>query len=83
MKMIIVEVCDANKLNVLDIEEIIEEEYPEVAVIINQCLSVCGLCRSVPFSIVNNEIVYGKTPEECLDHIRAQIEKELEEFKNL
>lgn len=83
MKMIIVEVCDANKLNVLDIEEIIEEEYPEVAVIINQCLSVCGLCHSVPFSIVNNEIVYGKTPEECLDNIRKQIEKELEAFKDL
>lgn len=82
MKMIICEVCDASTLNELDVEEIIEKEFPEVAVIINQCLSVCGLCRSVPFAIVNNEIVYGKTPEECLDNIRIQIKKELEEFLN-
>lgn len=77
LKIIVVEICDANMLNTIDVEKIIEGEFPEVAVIINQCLSFCGLCRSVPFAIVNNKRVFGKTPEECLEKIRAQIKKEL------
>lgn len=81
MKIVVVEVCDANVLNELDVEEIIEGEFPEVAVIINQCLSFCGLCRAVPFAIVNNKRIYGKTPEECLANIRAQIKEELAIFQ--
>lgn len=77
MKVVIVEVCDANTLNNLDVEAILESEFPEVAVIINQCLSFCGLCRAVPFAIVNNKRIFGKTPEACLDKIRVQIEEEL------
>lgn len=82
MKIIVVEVCDANTLTTLNIEETIEKEYPEVAVIINQCLSFCGLCRAVPFAIVNNQRVFGKTAEECLEKIRAQIEKELAIYRS-
>lgn len=77
MKVVIVEVCDANTLNELDIEAIIEEEFPEVAVIINQCLSLCGLCRAVPFAIVNNKPIHGKTPALCLEKIRVAIKEEL------
>lgn len=81
MKVVVVEVCDANTLNNLDVEAIIEGEFPEVAVIINQCLSFCGLCRAVPFAIVNNQRIFGKTPEECLDKIRAQIKVELATYR--
>ena len=77
MKVIVVEVCDANLFTTLDVEEIIEGEFPEVAVIINQCLSFCGLCRAVPFAIVNNKRIFGKTPDECLDNIRVVIKEEL------
>lgn len=78
MKIIVVEVCDANTLNNLDVEKIIEREFPEVAVIINECLSFCGLCRAVPFAIINNKRIFGKTPEECLDKLRVQIKEELD-----
>lgn len=77
MKIIVVEVCDANLFTSLNIEEIIEGEFPEVAVIINQCLSFCGLCRAVPFAIVNNKRVFGKTPEECLEKVKIAIKEEL------
>lgn len=80
MKIIVVEVCDANVLTTVDIEEIIEGEFPEVAVIINQCLSFCGLCRAVPYAIVNNRRIFGKTPEACLDNIRTAIKEELAIF---
>lgn len=82
MKVVVVEVCDANTLNNFDVETIIEGEFPEVAVIINECLSFCGLCNAVPFAIVNNERIFGKTPEECLDKIRVRIKEELEFFQS-
>ena len=81
VKFIIVEVCDANLFTTIDIEEVIEGEFPEVAVIINQCLSFCGLCRAVPFAIVNNKRIFGKTPEECLDKVREAIKEELSMFE--
>lgn len=80
MKIVIVEVCDANVLTTLDIESILEDEFPEVAVIINECLSFCGLCRAVPYAIVNNRRIHGKTPEVCLDNIRKTIKEELAIF---
>lgn len=81
VKFIIVEVCDANLFTTIDVEEVIEGEFPEVAVIINQCLSFCGLCRAVPFAIVNNKRIFGKTPEECLDKVRTAIKEELSMFE--
>jgi len=62
----------------LDIETIIETEFPEVAVIINSCLSFCGLCANSPYAQVNGKLIHGKTPEQCLNNIRVAIEKELE-----
>jgi len=77
MGIVIVDVCSANMLTTLDIEEIIEKEFPEVAVIINQCLSYCGLCARSPYAHVNGKLVAGKTPEQCLEKIRKAIIKEL------
>ncbi|UOQ46357.1 YuzB family protein [Halobacillus salinarum] len=75
--VVVVEVCDSNLINELDIETIIESEYPDVAVLQNECLSFCGLCALKPYAIVNNQRIFGKTPEEALDKIRAKIEEEL------
>ncbi|CDQ21436.1 Uncharacterized protein YuzB, UPF0349 family [Halobacillus karajensis] len=77
MGIVVVEVCDSNLINELDIESIIESEYPEVAVLMNDCLSFCGMCALRPYAIVNNHRVFGKTPEEALDKIRVKIEEEL------
>ncbi|WP_163969420.1 DUF1450 domain-containing protein [Oceanobacillus halotolerans] len=77
MGIVIVEVCDGNAITTLDIETIIEKEFPEVAVLMNDCLSFCGLCRVKPYAIVNNKRVFGHTPEECLAKIREAIKEEL------
>jgi len=77
MGIVVVEVCDSNAITTLNIEEIIESEFPEVAVLTNECLSFCGLCRVRPYALVNNKRVFGKTPEECLENIREQVKKEL------
>ncbi|GEN54984.1 DUF1450 domain-containing protein [Halobacillus litoralis] len=77
MGIVVVEVCDGNLINEMDIESIIESEYPEVAVLISECLSFCGMCALRPYALVNNQRVFGKTPEEALQKIRTKIEEEL------
>lgn len=77
MGIVIVDVCSANLIATIDIEEIIEREFPEVAVLMNSCLSHCGLCANSAYAHVNGKIIHGKTPEQCLDRIRKEIRKEL------
>lgn len=77
MGIVVVDVCQSNRLATIDIEDMLESEFPEVAVIINDCLSFCGLCARTYFAQVNGKIVHGKTIEECLDKIREAIKKEL------
>lgn len=79
--IVIVEVCNGNAMMTLDIETILEEEFPEVAVLIHDCLSFCGLCRVRPYAIVNNKRVFADTPEQCLDKIRQEIKKELAQYE--
>jgi len=81
MGIVVVDVCDANLITSLDIEGILEAEFPEVAVLISDCLTLCGLCRIRPFALVNNRRIFGKTPEECLENIRKAIIEELAIFE--
>ncbi|WP_246938751.1 DUF1450 domain-containing protein [Bacillus pinisoli] len=80
MGIVVVEICDASFITQVDVESILESEYPEVSVIMNTCLSFCGMCAKSPYAIVNGKRVFAKTVEECMDKIRLQIEKELEEY---
>lgn len=54
MGIVVVDVCQANKITSIDIEAILEEEFPEVAVIMNDCLSYCGLCANSYYAQVNS-----------------------------
>ena len=81
MGIVIIDVCSANQLTKLDIESILEDEFPEVAVVINQCLSYCGLCGRNPFAHVNGKLIAGRTVEQCLDKIRDAVQKELEIYE--
>ncbi len=78
--IVVVEICDGNTITILDIEAILEAEFPEVAVLMNDCLSFCGLCQKKPYAIVNNKRIFGATPEACLDKIRIAIKEELAYF---
>lgn len=81
MGIVIVEICESNVLITVDAERLLEEEYPEVSVIVNQCLSLCGLCRFNPFALVNGKRVRGRDVDECLTRIRQAIEEELSQFQ--
>lgn len=80
MGIVIVDICDASLIKAFDIEAILEEEYPEVAVIESSCLSFCGMCAKRPYAIVNGKKIFAKTAEECLELIKKQIEIELSIF---
>lgn len=75
--IILVEICDASLINNINVEAALENEYPEVAVIKNDCQSYCGICRVRPYALVNNRRVFGKTPEACLQKIKQAIDEEL------
>lgn len=77
MGIVVVEVCDGNVLATVDVEQIIESKYPEVAVLMSDCLTYCGLCRIRPYALVNGKRIVGKSIEECLINIYKAIEKEL------
>ncbi|MCM3588819.1 YuzB family protein [Mesobacillus maritimus] len=77
MGIVVVEICDGNLITQINLEEILETEYPEVAVLENTCLSFCGMCAKRPYAIVNGKRIFAKTPEECVVKIKEQIEAEL------
>lgn len=77
MGIVLVDICSANIITTIDIENIIESEFPEVAVVTNSCQSFCGLCAKAAYAHVNGKLIHGKTPEQCLERIREQIKKEL------
>lgn len=79
--IVVVEICESNFINHLNLETIIETEYPEVAVIQNDCLSFCGMCARRPYAMVYGKRIFAKTPEECLELIRTWIEMELSIYK--
>lgn len=76
MGIVVVEVCDSNLMSALDLEHL-EELYPEIAVLRADCMNLCGLCKLRPYALVNGKRVFGKTTEECVELIKAAIEKEL------
>lgn len=78
--IIVVEICDSNLINEIDVEEILESRYPEVSVLKHDCLSFCGTCRLRPYAIVNGKRIFAQTAEECLEKIEARIKLELAMF---
>ncbi|WP_017185685.1 YuzB family protein [Alkalibacillus haloalkaliphilus] len=80
MGIVLVEICDGNLMTEVDLEGIIESEYPEVDVIENTCLNQCGMCAVRPFALVNNRRIFGKTPEQCVEKIKKAIDEELAAF---
>lgn len=80
MGIVVVEICDASLITDLDVEGILENEFPEVAVLESSCLSFCGMCAKRPYAIVNGKRIFAKTSEECLELIREYIITELALF---
>lgn len=80
MGLVVVEICDGNLMARVNLEDILEEEYPEVTVIENSCLSFCGLCAVRPYALVNGTRIFGKNVDDALAKIRKAIEEELAFF---
>ncbi|WP_026065318.1 DUF1450 domain-containing protein [Amphibacillus jilinensis] len=77
MGIVIVEICESNLLQTIEAEQLFESEYPEVSVLVSDCLSFCGLCRLKPYALVNGRRIKGKDVDDCINNIRQAIETEL------
>ncbi|KIL49510.1 DUF1450 domain-containing protein [Jeotgalibacillus soli] len=77
MGIIVVGICDGSLITAIPLEEILEREYPGVAVIENSCLSFYGMCGKRPNVMVNGKQIFAKTAEQCLELIKPHIEAEL------
>jgi uncharacterized protein YuzB (UPF0349 family) len=75
--IVLVEICEGSLIHTIDMEAELESQYPEVAVISNECLMSCGLCAYSPFAIVNGKRVFAKTAGACMEKIKARIDAEL------
>ncbi|MGD6844460.1 DUF1450 domain-containing protein [Bacillus infantis] len=80
MGIVVVEICDGSLIAELDLEGLLEAQYPEVAVIESSCLSFCGMCARRPYAIVNGKRIFAGTAEECFQLIKEHIDNELKEF---
>jgi len=77
--LIVVEVCNRNSIASSPLEEL-EVQYPEVAVIRTNCLNNCNMCRVVPYAMVDEQRVYAKTLDQCLEQINETIKKKVMDF---
>ncbi len=75
MGIIVVEICNGSLIIEIDIEELLEGQFPEVAVLENDCLSFCGMCGKRPYAIVNGKRIFAKTIEECVEKIKHILKK--------
>ncbi|MDQ0189800.1 DUF1450 domain-containing protein [Alicyclobacillus cycloheptanicus] len=78
--IVIVEVCTGNAFAALDLEEL-EAEFPEVAVLQDECLNHCGLCRVRPFALVNGQRIFAKDGTECLRLVKERVVHELSLYR--
>ncbi|MEK8130458.1 DUF1450 domain-containing protein [Paenibacillus filicis] len=79
--LVVVEVCQRNAMAAVMLEEL-EAEYPEVAVLHTDCLSMCHVCRAVPYAMVNGKRVLARSAAACLDLIGETAVKEIKELLN-
>ncbi|WP_162879157.1 DUF1450 domain-containing protein [Paraliobacillus quinghaiensis] len=77
MGIVVVEICESNLMQTINAENLFESEYPEVAVLVSDCLNFCGLCRLKPYALVNGKRIRGKDVDDCINKIRLAIEDEL------
>lgn len=57
-----------------EIAERIENEFDDVAVLIEPCLGHCGECAVGPFALVDDEFIQADTAEELYEMIAEQLE---------
>lgn len=80
--LVVVEVCQRNAIAAIALEEL-EAEYPEIAVLRTDCLSMCHVCRAVPYAMVEGKRVLAKSASVCLDLIREAAVKEINDVMEL
>jgi uncharacterized protein YuzB (UPF0349 family) len=58
--------------------DLLQKEYPDIEIDIEDCVDVCGLCSDVPFLLRNNAIVHGRDARD----LYYKLEKGMQFLKN-
>jgi uncharacterized protein YuzB (UPF0349 family) len=56
-----------------DVAAKLVDNYPELSVVVEDCLGHCGDCAPGPYAIVNDKLIKGKTCEELYEKIEEII----------
>lgn len=80
--LVIVEVCSRNAVNTPALEQF-EAEYPEIAVMYEECLNNCELCALRPFAYVNGKTATAPTAEGCIERIKKLADRELRIYEDI
>jgi uncharacterized protein YuzB (UPF0349 family) len=78
--LVILEVCDANKMSQPELFDL-EETFPGVSVLENSCMNQCELCARQPYVFVNDQIVSDPESTNLLEKIKKEISRILENYK--
>jgi uncharacterized protein YuzB (UPF0349 family) len=72
--LILIEVCDINLACTPELLAL-EEEFPDVSIIENGCMSHCDLCATSPYVFLNGEIIRENTVDKLLGTLRNRIDE--------
>lgn len=71
--LIMLEFCDANPA--AGLQEKIQEEFPDITVLENTCMSQCQLCDESWYAMLDGEVVYGNDECDFIDKLRIAIQQ--------
>lgn len=72
--LILIEVCDINLACTPELLAL-EEEFSDVSIIENGCMSHCDLCATSPYVFLNGEIVREETVDKLISTLRGRIDE--------
>lgn len=72
--LILIEVCDINLACSAELLAL-ENDYPDVSIIENGCMSHCDLCAVSPYVFLNGEIIREETVDKLIVTLRKRIEE--------
>ena len=72
--LILIEVCDINLACSPELL-VLEQEYPDVSIIENGCMSHCELCATSPYVFLNGEIIREETVDKLIITLRKRLDE--------
>lgn len=80
--LVLVEVCDANLATDAALLRL-EDEFPGVTMLVNDCMSHCELCARTPYALLDGQVVTAATPDDLFQQLRQGVSARLKDYDAL